>query len=209
MARERITISVQRSLVARIDALIDKQDIRNRSHAIESILTKSLAEHHVTEAVVCIGGPHTKAIVSNLKQLYPKFLLAGIGTVWFVLGEQSIAQQPLIEPELPPNLQCHFHATRRGSGGGIKEILPHLQKRFLIVNTDKIHLLNLPLLESYHRRFSPLVTLQQTASSQLLGFALCETGIGSFVESGFTLLEENVLPKMIASHQAICFPTIV
>ena len=38
MRRERLTITLQKAIIKKLDKLIDGRTIRNRSHAIESIL---------------------------------------------------------------------------------------------------------------------------------------------------------------------------
>lgn len=206
MARERITISVQQSLVSRIDALIDKKEIRNRSHAIESILNKSLNDHHVTEAVLCVGGPKAAQIAAKIPHVYPQLLLAGITTLWFILGEQSDGIQDLLKLDTNLSLHISIHLTKNGSGGGLGEIIENLKSRFLVVNTDDPSFMDIPTLEMFHQRFNPIVSLQQTGSSSLQGVSIVSQNIRPFIGHGFSLLEQDIFPKVGAENQLLIVP---
>lgn len=59
MQRERLTITLRKDLLGQIDAKIDKVRIRNRSHAIEYYLTRSLGSK-ISKALILAGGKGTK-----------------------------------------------------------------------------------------------------------------------------------------------------
>jgi NDP-sugar pyrophosphorylase family protein len=52
---ERVTITIKKDLLRRIDGMIDKREIRSRSHAIESLLAKSLSKEGINTAIVMAG----------------------------------------------------------------------------------------------------------------------------------------------------------
>lgn len=55
MDRERLTITLKKSILSGIDSFIDGTKIRNRSHAIEYLITQSLTPK-VVQAVILAGG---------------------------------------------------------------------------------------------------------------------------------------------------------
>jgi NDP-sugar pyrophosphorylase family protein len=59
MKRERITITLRSDLLDQIDGKIDKVKIRNRSHAIEYYLTRSLGSK-ISKTLILAGGVGTK-----------------------------------------------------------------------------------------------------------------------------------------------------
>lgn len=59
MRRSRITITITNEILNKIDLLIDKQTIRNRSHAIENILDK-YTQLNVHKAIILAGGKGTE-----------------------------------------------------------------------------------------------------------------------------------------------------
>lgn len=59
MDRQRLTITIKKNLIDKIDATIDGTRIRNRSHAIEYLLSQAL-KPPVTQAVILAGGQGVK-----------------------------------------------------------------------------------------------------------------------------------------------------
>lgn len=59
MRRTRVTITINQSLLEATDNLIDKEKIRNRSHAIEFILSRFF-QPKVRKAIILAGGQGTK-----------------------------------------------------------------------------------------------------------------------------------------------------
>jgi len=59
MERERLTITLKKEIVGAIDRMVDGAKIRNRSHAIEYLLSKSLFPQH-TKVLILTGGEGVK-----------------------------------------------------------------------------------------------------------------------------------------------------
>jgi len=53
---DRVTITIKKDILRRIDSMVDGNDIRNRSHAIENLLTKSLVKTGLDTALIMAGG---------------------------------------------------------------------------------------------------------------------------------------------------------
>lgn len=53
--RHRVTITIRDDLLASLDTLVDHQKIRNRSHALEFVLQRSLS-HNTNQAVILASG---------------------------------------------------------------------------------------------------------------------------------------------------------
>ncbi|HCM81789.1 MAG: hypothetical protein UV63_C0004G0027 [Microgenomates group bacterium GW2011_GWC1_43_11] len=66
--KTRLTITLSRDIVQKIDQLIDGQNIRNRSHAIEYLTHQSLVPA-VRTAVVLTGGPSTGKSCPSLEPI--------------------------------------------------------------------------------------------------------------------------------------------
>ncbi|MBI5347295.1 MAG: NTP transferase domain-containing protein [Candidatus Aenigmarchaeota archaeon] len=60
MEKERVTITIEKKMLEKIDAMIDGHKIRNRSHAIEDALAKVLAKKAISTAFILAGGPGTR-----------------------------------------------------------------------------------------------------------------------------------------------------
>src|SRR3989344_7610781 len=55
MDRSRLTITLKKSILDKVDEHIDGTNIRNRSHAIESLISQSLTPH-INTCLVLAGG---------------------------------------------------------------------------------------------------------------------------------------------------------
>ncbi len=70
--KERLTITLSPSILKKVDGLVDKKTIRNRSHAIEYILSQHILSK-VTKVVILAGGKGTK--MRPLTYEFPKAML--------------------------------------------------------------------------------------------------------------------------------------
>lgn len=95
MLRDRLTITLNPELVKAVDLLVDRQTIRNRSHAIESLLQEGLALRHFTRAFLFLD---ETATILNTE---PVFAL---------LGTSSITE--LTVCTLPGASEAVLHAVR-------------------------------------------------------------------------------------------------
>ena len=58
--RERVSLTLDRKLMARVDHFIDGRTIRNRSHAVQVLLSKSLGDRTIRKALLLAGGKGTR-----------------------------------------------------------------------------------------------------------------------------------------------------
>ncbi len=56
MAKNRITITVKPELLKKVDGMVGKGGIRNRSHAVEELLLRSVSKSDIDTAVILAGG---------------------------------------------------------------------------------------------------------------------------------------------------------
>lgn len=59
-AKERISLTLNNNLLSNVDATIDGKTIRNRSHAVEVLLSKALKGKKVKKALILAGGKGTR-----------------------------------------------------------------------------------------------------------------------------------------------------
>jgi mannose-1-phosphate guanylyltransferase len=78
MRRDRITITIRRDVLERLDAIIDGDKIRNRSNAIETIVLRELKTQPLSKAVILAGDG---AIKLNGRQVLKPLLPLGEKTL--------------------------------------------------------------------------------------------------------------------------------
>jgi len=67
MAKPKIAISLDKSLLDLVDSKVDGSVIRSRSQAMEFFLKKGLQEQSINTAVLLIKGEHQKNLLKKLK----------------------------------------------------------------------------------------------------------------------------------------------
>ncbi|MBI4163087.1 MAG: ribbon-helix-helix protein, CopG family, partial [Candidatus Aenigmarchaeota archaeon] len=56
---ERVTITIKKDLLKRVDRLVDGEVVKNRSHAVEQLIQRSLSKADVDTALIMAGGDGT------------------------------------------------------------------------------------------------------------------------------------------------------
>lgn len=92
MRRERLTITLKESLVRALDAMVDGSRVRNRSHAVETVLTEVLGSQQV-KVLILAGGPGVR--FRPLTYELPKAMI-------------PIGGKPLLEHTLDRLRNAHF-----------------------------------------------------------------------------------------------------
>jgi Arc/MetJ-type ribon-helix-helix transcriptional regulator len=84
--RVRITISLSKEVADRIDETVDGIRIRNRSHAVETLVTESLQISQVKHAVILAGGEHATRRLPAIRHMLQTLARAGIFEVCVAVG---------------------------------------------------------------------------------------------------------------------------
>ena len=68
MERERVTISIKKNVLDKVDQYIDGTAIRNRSHAIESLILKGIGSTDTNNAIILMGGDEALKSIPNVEK---------------------------------------------------------------------------------------------------------------------------------------------
>jgi len=203
MSRERLTITISKRLIKLLDNSIDGAKIRNRSHAIEYLLSRALVPK-VNRAVILAGGegmkmrPFTYEMPKSLIPIKGKPLLEHTIEL---LGKHEIREIILVIGHLGDKIRNHFgdgsrfgvkitYAEQgeafRGTGGALKAT-SHLigGKPFLLVYGDVLADIDLHDLIDFHQSHGKIMTMALTSveDSSIWGVVqLHGTQIRDFIE---------------------------
>ena len=179
MDRERLTITLQKSLLGKIDALIDGTKIRNRSHAIEYFITQSLTPK-VKQAVILAGGkglhmrPFTFEMPKGLLPVAGKPILEHIVEM---LRESGVRDIIFSIGHLGEKIQEHFGDGKKfgvkityvseekeaGTGGALLLAKQHVTSdTFLVIHGDILIDINLSDFIAFHKEQENMATLAVT-----------------------------------------------
>lgn len=168
--RTRLTITLPNDLLKRVDTLVDGSQIRNRSHAVEKLLSEGL-EPAVNQAVILAGGKATKRR-SLLSMINGQHLLQ---VVLGQLKKHHISEVIICSsPDLIDELRTRFGTGRElgveltyvaerealGTAGALKNCANLLQTApFLVLHGDVLTSINIDEFIQFHLNEQKLATI--------------------------------------------------
>lgn len=191
MDRERLTITLRSDLLKRLDGIIDGVQIRNRSHAIEYLLSQSLAPK-ISQAVILAGGRGVK--MRPLTYEVPKPLItvagkpvisyaiemlrdAGIRDIIIAIGHlgNKIKEEVGNGKKYGVNITYSEETKPLGSAGAVRNASSFLQRKpFIVMNGDVLSEMNLTELILFHQedKFTATMALSTEPNTKGYGVAL-------------------------------------
>lgn len=168
--RCRLTITLPQDTIERVDHLIDGVNVRNRSHAVEMLIDKSL-EPIVNTAVILAGGKVLRQ-KAPLKPIGDKYLLS---IMLDQLKQHGITKVILCaSAELTAELSSRFgdgsilgielvlveEPEPMGTAGALKAIATYLPSSpFLVIHGDVLTNINFTEFIEFHHREAGLATI--------------------------------------------------
>lgn len=176
MSKKRLTITLSASTLDKIDRLVDNKQIRSRSHAIESLLQKSLSPQ-IKTAVILAGLENKQDEPRPLTKLNDRPLIFftlellakhGIEQVLILTNDpdQQIEQtlnskqyQPILN-DLNLNINFIYEDQPLGTAGAIKHAQPQIgTNSFFCLHGDILTNIDLTLMAEFHQDHNSLATI--------------------------------------------------
>lgn len=202
MERERLTITLRKDLIPLIDEVIDGTRIRNRSHAIEYLLSQSLGPR-IRTAVILAGGrgiqmrPFTYELPKTLIPVQGRPILEHTIEL---LREYGFHDLIIVVGHLGEKIREHFADGRKfgvriryieekkenGTAAPLRIVGPLLRRQpFLLVYGDVLIDLNLRDFIDFHRTSGKLATIALTSAADTKEFGVVRlrgTNVVEFLE---------------------------
>lgn len=167
--KTRLTITLSEELVSQLDTLVDGATVKNRSHAIETLLKDSLSPT-VHTAIILAGGPAEKnnpalitidgvALLSHTLNLLKKHR---VSRVIFSMDKNNQRLSKLFRDGQNLGLKIEYSREEKplGTGGAVKKVQPLLGNApFLVIHGDVLTTMNLSDLFAFHFREKSLATI--------------------------------------------------
>jgi hypothetical protein len=198
MAQERITITIDKDLLKKVDHTINKSTIRNRSHAIEELLTEALGNIGISSAVVFLGGENLEKSYKFKIPVIIQLIEIGIDEIHLVFGEYGADFIKYFNFE---NIDIYYHQTEFGSGGGLAEIIDDLPNDFYIVDIEKNIPANWDKIIKYYQQYCP--TLCGEFDSNGFGCFVANNKIAKYLTPDFALFNSDVVSKVNEADELI------
>ena len=177
--KERITLTIDEKILERVDKLIDGLSIRNRSHAIELILSKYMNFRELKTAFILSGGKgtrlrpityeipkalvpvHGKPLIEHLFDLLKKY---GVNDVVLSVGHMKDKVISKKDEWSRLGLDISFVEEQKalGTGGPLRLAKDKLTKTFIVSNGDELKNINIMEMYEAHKKNRALVTIALT-----------------------------------------------
>lgn len=162
----RVSLNLSEDIVRKVDSLVDGKKYRNRSHAVEKILSNAVNPDIGKKAVVLMGreqeGPHAATFSIDGEYLIEHTLSvlreAGVEEVLLIgshfkeikeiIGELNHIEVSYVEEEEP-----------RGTAGALNLVKDRIKKPFIVMNGDIYVDFDIKSLIAFHSEEEALATL--------------------------------------------------
>lgn len=211
MNRSRITITIRTDLLRSVDGLIDGTRIKNRSHAIESLLTKDFSARKIRKAVILAGGKGIK--IKGQKEEVSRVLAPYQGRLFIehvfdYLRAQGIEEVIISASHLSAGikeevgdgqkfgLSVSYLAKDEGTASVLKYLVNLVDETFLVMNGDVFAEADLGEMFDFHKKCGGVCTVGMISVKEPAAFGnivLKGSQIVDFIEKPRAGKEESYL----------------
>lgn len=206
MERERITISIKQKVLNMIDKTIDGVNIRNRSHAIETLVSDSLRLTETKNAVILIGGEDAIKQVPFVKNHLRLLSKKGFDKVFIAVGFLADKIKEKIGTDEEYGLKIKYLEKGEGSAGAILPLKNEFKTTFFVFNSVKNIKFDIDKISQYHKIYHPIATIASVDINDLDGLYIFEPEIFKLIPKDFSMLESDIIPALFESNKAIFYP---
>ncbi len=189
VSRERLTITLRNDLLRELDSMVDGIEVRNRSHAIEVLLSKALDVRRVRKAVILAGGKGTRMRPFTYEMPKPMIPVKGKPLVQHTLElcrKYDIREIIMSIGYLGDKIREHFgdgshlgleikyveERKEMGTAGPLNLARDYLDSPFLMFNGDVLCRIDLSDFISFHSEKKGLATLALTQVEDTSAFGV-------------------------------------
>lgn len=174
MNRSRVTITIRTDLLRSVDNLIDGTKIKNRSHAIESLLSKDFSNRRIRKAVILSGGKgirikgHKEEVSRVLASYKGKFFIEHVFDWLRVQGIEEViisasALSSSVKDEIGDGkkfgLSVSYLAKDEGTASALKYLVNLVDETFLMINGDVLSSADLGEMFEFHKKCGGVCTV--------------------------------------------------
>jgi NDP-sugar pyrophosphorylase family protein len=208
MKRERITISIREDLLQKIDQRIDGVKMRNRSHAVELLVSESLGLSQISFAIIMAGGKGAIKLLPSIEETIRGLKRFGFNEVTIAVGYLGEKIKNSLGEGKKLGVKINYIEGGEGTAGALLPIKDKIKKTFVVVNISEAFNINVKNLVDFHRQHLSIATVATRDMTNLKGYYILEPDVFNYVGQGFSMLEEDVFPKLASDNKLIFYPLI-
>ena len=221
--KERVTLTIERSILEQIDNSIDGSKIKNRSHAVELLLRQAIGIDKPTKGVILAGGDRTlkkddtpkslievkgKPLIQHNIELFKKYGIKDI-LISVCYKKEQVKDALGDGKKFGVNLTYIEEKNGLGTAGPLKQAKSQLKETFVMCNADELKEIDLNDMLSFHHANKAMATVALTTVRDVsnYGVALLNGNkIMAFMEKPD---KDNAPSKLINAGLYIIEPEVI
>jgi NDP-sugar pyrophosphorylase family protein len=245
LLKERITLTIEKEILEKIDGKIDGSLVKNRSHAVELLLIKAMSSNRLKNGIILAGGesdPEKK--VSILDMIHERTLLEwnikllkrnGIKDLLICLpkGYNDIKENYTTH-NMGINIRYYEEEYPLGTAGSIRAVKDFITSTTVVCYSGDLKKIDMDDMYEFHKNNNKICTIalttvddpskfgvalmngnriitflekpsRESAPSKLInsGVFIIEPEILKFIPEGFSMMEQDVFPKLAKNDNLI------
>lgn len=226
MEREKLTVTVKKDLIKKIDGIVDGRKIRNRSHAAEYLIEAGLGINKIKKAIVLVGGEgtrlrpytyelpkvllpiHGKPMVQHVLELLKSHGVTEIYLAIYYKGDK-VREYFGDGSRFGLNIRYIEEKTPLGTAGPLRLAKKYLDETFFIVWGDILSDIDLTDFMHFHKNNEGLTTVALTTVDDPSRYGVAAMKGSKIVEFVEKPKKEDAPSNLINAGMAIMEPEVV
>jgi NDP-sugar pyrophosphorylase family protein len=222
--KERLTVTLEKDILESVDKRIDGRHIKNRSHAIELLLLKSLGDNAPKKALILAGGKGTRLKPITHEIPKPLILIKGrpiLEHILDLLRQHNVKDIIMSIGYKKEQIKNYFgdgskfgvnivyveEDKSQGTAGAIKLAKQYHNDTFIIVNGDNLYDLDITDIFTFHKQHHAIATMALTSTKDTREYGVVELKGNKIVD--FSEKPKNSNSNFINSGFYIAEPEII
>ena len=169
--KERVTLTIEKELLNRIDEKVDGLEFKNRSHVVELLLLKALSSNRPRKAIILAGGEEKNPLSMNIVKNKPLLewnveLLKdhGVKEIMISINKNAAKIKEYFGNEERFGIKISFFEEEfpLGTAGCIKAVQEFVKETTIICNADELKNIDLDDMYEFHKHNNKTCTIALT-----------------------------------------------
>lgn len=226
MDREKLTVTVKKELIKKIDAIVDGRKIRNRSHAAEYLIEAGLGINKIKKAIILVGGegtrlrPYTYELPKALLPIHGKPMVQhvidllkshGVTEMYLAIGYKGEMIKDYFGDGSKFGLDIKYIIEKSplGTAGPLRLAKKYLDETFFIVWGDILSQIDLTDFAHFHKNCDALATVALTTVEDPSRYGVASMKGSKIIEFIEKPKKEDAPSNLINAGMAIMEPEVI
>ena len=220
---ERVTITLKSDILKRLDKMVDKRNVRNRAHAIETLLSKAFSKTDIETALILAGGegvnlrpityempkamipingrPIMEHQIEMLKKYDIRNLVISVGHM-----KEKVMEHFGNGSKSGVNIEYIIEDKPFGTAGCIGPAMQFIRSDFIMINVDTLMNPDIYEVYNFHKREGTIGTVLLSTSSEARNFGVAKMRGNKIIQ--FLEKPKNPASNIINAGMCIFSPEV-